>query len=88
MNGEKLDDIRGLLFRRSISFASGQALHVPHNLRKSQRKLALRFTIDHAFEAVIDACASVVPNGISQHGRVDQDAETRRENTTHTQHGR
>ncbi len=34
------------------------ALHVPRNLRKSQRALAsLRFTIDQAFETVIAACA-------------------------------
>ena len=34
-------------------------LHVPRNLRKSQRALAtLRFTIDQAFEAVIAACAA------------------------------
>lgn len=37
------------------------ALHLPCNLRKSQRTLAprLRFTIDGAFEQVIRACAAV-----------------------------
>ncbi len=35
------------------------ALHLPHSLRKSQRKLTtLRFTIDRAFEEVIRACAA------------------------------
>ena len=35
------------------------ALHVPRNLRKSQRTLArLHFTIDRAFEEVIRACAA------------------------------
>jgi leucyl/phenylalanyl-tRNA---protein transferase len=35
------------------------ALHIPRNLRKSQRALAhLRFTIDHAFGDVIRACAA------------------------------
>jgi leucyl/phenylalanyl-tRNA--protein transferase len=35
------------------------ALHVPRNLRKSQRALAsLKFTIDQAFESVISACAA------------------------------
>ena len=35
------------------------ALHIPKNLRKSQRALAsLRFTIDQAFEAVIAGCAA------------------------------
>jgi leucyl/phenylalanyl-tRNA---protein transferase len=34
-------------------------LHVPRNLRKSRRTLAaLHFTIDHAFDSVIAACAS------------------------------
>src|ERR1041385_994286 len=34
-------------------------LHVPRNLRKSQRRLAaLHFTIDRAFESVISACAT------------------------------
>ena len=34
-------------------------LHIPRNLRKSQRVLTtLRFTIDRAFEAVIGACAA------------------------------
>lgn len=35
------------------------ALNIPHNLRKAQRRLAgrLHFTIDHAFDAVISACA-------------------------------
>ena len=36
-----------------------EALHIPRNLRKSQRALAaLRFTIDHAFPAVVAACAA------------------------------
>jgi leucyl/phenylalanyl-tRNA--protein transferase len=36
-----------------------EALHIPKNLRKSQRALAqLRFTIDTAFAAVIGACAT------------------------------
>ena len=36
-----------------------ERLHVPRNLRKSRRTLAsLRFTIDHAFESVIAACAA------------------------------
>ncbi|WP_414664019.1 leucyl/phenylalanyl-tRNA--protein transferase [Horticoccus sp. 23ND18S-11] len=35
------------------------ALHVPRNLRKAQRRLpALRFTLDGAFDAVIAACAA------------------------------
>jgi leucyl/phenylalanyl-tRNA---protein transferase len=35
------------------------ALHIPRNLRKSQRTLAsLRFTIDRAFDTVIGACAA------------------------------
>jgi leucyl/phenylalanyl-tRNA---protein transferase len=35
------------------------ALHIPKNLRRSQRALArLRFTVDTAFEAVIRACAA------------------------------
>ncbi len=42
--------------RAILEFAE---LHVPHNLRKSQRRLAhLRFTIDRAFERVIRACAA------------------------------
>jgi leucyl/phenylalanyl-tRNA--protein transferase len=44
-----------------------EALHVPRNLRKSQRALAaLRFTVDHAFEHVIAACATAPRSG--QHG--------------------
>lgn len=44
-----------------------EALHLPRNLRKSRRALAhLRFTIDHAFEGVIRACASASRPG--QHG--------------------
>src|SRR5436853_5379410 len=40
------------------------ALHVPRNLRKSQRALArLRFTTDQAFEAVIAGCASAARPG-------------------------
>jgi leucyl/phenylalanyl-tRNA---protein transferase len=40
------------------------ALHVPRNLRRSQRLLArLRFTIDNAFEAVIRACAAAARPG-------------------------
>jgi leucyl/phenylalanyl-tRNA---protein transferase len=39
-------------------------LHVPKNLRKSQRKLAtLRFTIDQAFADVIQACAVAPRSG-------------------------
>jgi leucyl/phenylalanyl-tRNA---protein transferase len=39
-------------------------LHVPRNLRKSRRALAsLRFTIDHAFEAVITSCAAAARPG-------------------------
>jgi leucyl/phenylalanyl-tRNA--protein transferase len=39
-------------------------LHVPRNLRKSRRVLAsLRFTIDHAFAAVITACAAAARPG-------------------------
>lgn len=35
------------------------ALHIPKNLRRAQRTLAhLRFTIDRAFDAVIEACAA------------------------------
>jgi leucyl/phenylalanyl-tRNA---protein transferase len=42
-------------------------LHVPRNLRKSQRALAsLRFTIDRAFEKVITSCAAAPRSG--QHG--------------------
>lgn len=42
--------------RAILEFA---ALHVPRNLRRSQRELAsLGFTIDAAFEAVIRACAA------------------------------
>ena len=42
--------------RAILEFA---ALHLPRSLRKSQRKLAgLRFTFDHAFPAVIGACAA------------------------------
>lgn len=42
--------------RAILEFTS---LHIPHNLRRSQRTLAgLRFTIDTAFEAVIRACAA------------------------------
>ncbi len=42
--------------RAILEFA---ALHVPKNLRRSQRALAhLRFTIDAAFERVIRACAA------------------------------
>jgi leucyl/phenylalanyl-tRNA---protein transferase len=42
--------------RAILEFA---ALHVPRNLRKSQRAHAnLRFTIDTAFETVIHACAA------------------------------
>src|SRR5215212_2789723 len=42
-------------------------LHVPRNLRKSQRTLsALRFTIDEAFEKVIASCAAAPRPG--QHG--------------------
>lgn len=34
------------------------ALHIPHGLRKAQRRLnRLTFTISHAFDAVISACA-------------------------------
>ncbi|MGH7958698.1 MAG: leucyl/phenylalanyl-tRNA--protein transferase [Opitutaceae bacterium] len=34
-------------------------LHVPRNLRKSQRNLAsLRFTVDEAFQSVVAACAA------------------------------
>ena len=41
--------------RAILDFAD---LHVPRNLRRSQRALAdLRFTVDAAFEAVIRACA-------------------------------
>jgi leucyl/phenylalanyl-tRNA---protein transferase len=42
--------------RAILEFAE---LHVPRNLRRSQRLLAhLRFTIDQSFEAVIQACAA------------------------------
>lgn len=35
------------------------ALHIPRNLRKARRAQSdLRFTIDHAFETVINACAA------------------------------
>src|SRR5688572_2619734 len=41
-----------------------ERLHVPRNLRKSRRTLAsLRFTIDHAFESVISACAAAARPG-------------------------
>ena len=33
------------------------ALHLPRSLRRARRRSRLRLTIDHAFEAVIDACA-------------------------------
>ena len=47
--------------RAILEFA---ALHVPRNLRKSQRAQAhLRFTIDHAFETVIAACAAAARPG-------------------------
>jgi leucyl/phenylalanyl-tRNA---protein transferase len=47
--------------RAILEFA---ALHVPKNLRRSQRALArLRFTIDAAFETVIRACAVVPRRG-------------------------
>jgi leucyl/phenylalanyl-tRNA---protein transferase len=40
------------------------ALHIPKNLRRSQRARAdLRFTIDTAFEAVIAACATAPRRG-------------------------
>jgi leucyl/phenylalanyl-tRNA---protein transferase len=40
------------------------ALHVPRSLRKRRRALAsLRFTIDHAFENVIAACAAAARPG-------------------------
>ncbi len=39
-------------------------LHIPRNLRKSQRTLAdLRFTVDRAFAAVISACAAAARPG-------------------------
>jgi leucyl/phenylalanyl-tRNA---protein transferase len=41
-----------------------EELHVPRNLRKSQRLLSrLRFTVDRAFQAVINACASAARPG-------------------------
>ena len=47
--------------RAILEFAE---LHVPRNLRKSQRTHAtLRFTIDAAFEAVIRACAAAARPG-------------------------
>ncbi len=47
--------------RAILEFA---ALHVPRNLRRSQRALArLRFTIDTAFEAVVRACAAAARPG-------------------------
>ena len=33
-----------------------EELHVPERLARRRRKLALRFTIDHAFDTVIEAC--------------------------------
>lgn len=42
------------------------ALHIPRNLRKAQRSAAtLRFTIDHAFQAVIAGCAAAPRPGQS-----------------------
>ena len=47
--------------RAILEFA---ALHVPHNLRRSQRRLQhLRFTIDRAFDEVICACAKAPRQG-------------------------
>jgi leucyl/phenylalanyl-tRNA--protein transferase len=34
------------------------ALHLPRSLRRARRQTQLRFTLDAAFEAVIDACAA------------------------------
>lgn len=33
-----------------------EELHIPERLARRRRKLALRFTIDHAFDTVIEAC--------------------------------
>jgi leucyl/phenylalanyl-tRNA---protein transferase len=47
--------------RAILEFAE---LHVPRNLRKAQRQhAAWRFTIDHAFETVIRACAAAARPG-------------------------
>ncbi|HVU35790.1 MAG TPA: leucyl/phenylalanyl-tRNA--protein transferase [Opitutaceae bacterium] len=49
--------------RAILEFAE---LHVPKNLRRSQRALArLRFSVDEAFELVIHACAAVPRRGQS-----------------------
>ncbi len=47
--------------RAILEFA---ALHVPRNLRRTQRtQVSLRFTIDHAFDQVIEACAAAARPG-------------------------
>jgi leucyl/phenylalanyl-tRNA---protein transferase len=49
--------------RAILEFA---ALHIPKNLRRSQRTLShLRFTVDTAFELVIHACAAAPRRGQS-----------------------
>jgi leucyl/phenylalanyl-tRNA--protein transferase len=40
--------------RGVLEFAT---LHLPRSLRRARRQTGLRFTLDRAFEAVIDACA-------------------------------